>query len=303
MAGYLIDPSVVGAFLTKPYDLKAVWDLVAGQAPAPACVAPPAGPLFYTDSEKQYVLAETDRLYDSQRRTCAVPDNDSKRLVLSAGGPGAGKTTLLEQLLAAGDPLLRGLIFADPDERALKLMTAFIADIDTFGGGAAGLALSYTKWRWASNYISGAVMNRACADGYGILHGTTATSPQTSILYDNAHREGYKATTILVAAPEDVRTESARRRFEEEQTRYTADTAIKGRMFYDRLPMLLEKTDDFRLYWRRAAQDAPVLAAEGRDGTVTVLDAKALSEMEADCAGVAPDLIWEKLAQHYRIAP
>ncbi len=143
-------------------------------------------------------------------------------------------------------------------------------------------------------------MNQACEDGYNVLLGTTATSPAVSILYDNARREGYKVRTIMVTAADDVRTESARRRFEEEGTRYTADTVEKGIMFYQRMPTFFEKSDAFGLYWRHAADQSAVLVADADQGAVKIHEPKILEIVQQDLQKADPRLSWNDLTSSYQ---
>lgn len=126
------------------------------------------------------------------------------------------------------------------------------------------------------------MMNRAAVQGRDILLGTTATSPFMSVLYDNAHALGYESETLIVCAPQEVRLESARRRFEDEGTRYTHDTYEKGVMFYERLPELLKHTHKFRLYWRAKANDGPVLAARGAEGNIVIYDRDAYDAIDCN---------------------
>lgn len=296
MSGFLIDPKIVNEFLDKPYNLKDVWDRVAERGTNVVPV-PDAADKFYSSDERLLVEAELDRLYKQLTQGCTAPQV-RKSFTLSAGAPGAGKSTLLEELLLK-DASLQNAVFSDPDERALKLMGVYKDDIQNFGGDALGLALSYTKWRWASNYISNSIMNRACADQFNVLLGTTATGAAVKFLYDNAHREGYEVTTLIVTAPEDVRVESARRRFEVEQTRFTNDTAEKGHLFYERVPLYFERSNHFKLYWRDAVQGEAVLAATGQGGVVSVHDQSALQSIEEDLQSVRPDLSWDSLSKPY----
>lgn len=294
MSGYFIDPKIVQEFLRKPYDLREVWEKVAGIENLPL-----EAPQHYKPDELAMIDSEVFRLYAEQAENCLKLIRGRKEFTLSAGGPGAGKTMLLEHMVA-NDPSLQNVIFSDPDERALKLMKAYREDIEKFGSGKIGLALAYTKWRWASNYISNTIMNRACEDGHDILLGTTATSPAVSILYDNAKREGYAIRTIMVTAADDVRTESARRRFEEEGTRYTADTVEKGVLFYQRMPTFFEKSDALSLYWRHAADQSAVLVADAVDGDVTIHEPGVLEIVQQDLQKTNPRLSWKNLASSYQ---
>ena len=294
MAGFLIAPDIVQEFLAKPYDLRSVWEEVAGVKNLPL-----EAPRYYTETEAAMADSEVYRLYKVQTENCLKLTRGQKEFTLSAGGPGAGKTQLLEQMVA-NDPALQNVVFSDPDERALKLMQAYKDDIEKFGGGKIGLALAYTKWRWASNYISNTIMNRACEDGYDVLLGTTATSPAVSILYDNAKRENYKVRTIMVTASADVRIESARRRFEEEGTRYTADTVEKGIMFYQRTPTYFEKSDAFSLYWRHAVDQSAVLVADADHGDIKIHDRHALDLVQQDLQKADPRLSWKNLSASYQ---
>ena len=294
MSGYIIDPRIVREFLQKPYDLREIWQKVAGVQNLP-----PEALRHYTMDEVAMVETELDQMYAAQTANCLKLSKGRKEFSLSAGGPGAGKSTLLEQMLV-NDPSLRNVVFSDPDERALKMMKAYNDDIAQGGGSKLALAMSYAKWRWASNYISNSIMNRACADGYDVLLGTTATSPAVSILYDNAKREEYHVRTIIVTASDDVRTESARRRFEDEGTRYTADTVEKGKMFYQRMPTFFEKSDAFSFYWRNAADQSAVLVAEASEGAVQIYDHAALRTIDADMKKADPQLTWKALTRTYQ---
>ena len=295
MSGFFIDPKVVNDFLDKPYNLKEVWNRVSGSNPD--STASYHGDTYYNEAERRLIESELERLYAQLSQNCTV-SGVRKNFTLSAGAPGAGKSTLLEALLLR-DRTLQNAVFSDPDECALKLMHVYQEDIHKFGGGPQGLALSYTKWRWASNYISNSIMNKAGADQFDVLLGTTATGAAVRFLYDNAHREGYEVTTLIVAAPENVRVESARRRFEEEQTRFTNDTAEKGKLFYERAPLYFERSDHFSLYWRDAVQGEPVLAAMGQNGAITIEDREAVKSIERDLQSVRPELSWDGLAKAY----
>lgn len=272
--------------MDKSYNLREAWDKLA--KPPVGVAAPEVGTQTYTDEERAYVQGEVFGLYKQQVDKYRIelnelnakaasegkPSRVNRRFMLSAGAPGAGKTMLLEQLVA-NDKAFKAVMFMDPDERALKLMSRFIEDRRNFAkqfgdDDLVGLALSYTKWRWASNWVSNTMMNRAAEQGRDILLGTTATSPFMGVLYNNAHALGYESHTIIVCAPKEVREESARRRFEVEATRFTNDTDIKGKMFYERLPDLMKHTHKFSLYWRSNASEGAVLAASGVHGAILI---------------------------------
>lgn len=295
MNEFLVDPAIIAGFLDKPYDLRAVWNRVAHETEKPSV----EGPSVYTQEERAYIVAEARRIYEEQTRNLPLPDgNAARQFKLSAGPSGSGKSTLLEYLIK-NDPEMKGLVFCDPDERALKRMPAYYRDITAFGGGAVGLALSYTKWRWGSNWISNTMLNRAGREGRDILLGTTATSPYIHLLYENARRAGYETETLIVCAPEHVCSESSRRRFEEEGRRFTDDDAKgKGRAFYERLPDLLRHTDHLRLYWRDQVDAAPVLAATARNGDIEVHDDAAMHAIEKDLARNA-DIGWDDFLNIY----
>jgi energy-coupling factor transporter ATP-binding protein EcfA2 len=292
LSSYIIDPKVVAEHLTKPYDLKEAWDRANLHGNSPE-----SGQNFYTDKELRAVESELTRIYNELSEGLKPVTSRKKKFFLSAGAPGSGKSTLLENLITK-NKTFQQMVFSDPDERALKLMEVYKNDIEKFGGGLVGLTLAYTKWRWASNYISGTIMNKACEDQYDILHGTTATSPFVSLLYDNAHEENYDITTFIVCAPDDVRVKSAHKRFKVEQTRYTHDTKEKGAMFYERVPTLFKKTDNFKLYWRNAVNAAPVLAATGGHGKIRVMNQEALNDIEKDIKQHV-DLSWNDLNNIY----
>lgn len=301
MSRFLVDPNAVSDFMEKSYNLRAAWDKIA-QTPE-GILPPPADEQIYDAAQRQHIRDEAVRLYDAQVARLGAPSGVKKRFVLSAGAPGAGKTTLLEDLVK-NDAKMKGLLFVDPDERALKLMPSYYADMDKFtqdfNSPLVGLALSYTKWRWGSNWISNTMMNRAADEGRDILLGTTATSPFMSVLYDNAHALGYASDTLIVCAPDAVRQESARRRFEDEGTRFTNDTREKGVAFYERLPTLLAHTQQFNLYWRDDAGGAPVLAAFGKQGRVVVTDGPAMQTLMMDLTQVSEGkLVWRNLMATY----
>jgi predicted ABC-type ATPase len=293
---FLIEPNIVEAFLTQPYNLREAWQMVAD---APNLELPP-GESHYKAHEKALIRAEAVRLYDEQISGNVEPGLAvRKAFKLSAGAPGAGKTKLFEALLR-DEPPLRGFLFVDPDEGALKLMDVYHRDIQKFGGGSVGLALSYTKWRGASNYLSNTMMNRGCDEGRSILLSTTATGPMVAALYTNANKAGYESETLIVCAPEDVRYESVRRRWEEEGTRFTNDAALKGELFYARLPTVMRLTDDFRLYWRGQVEGPPVMAASGKNGKITTHDKNALRAIDSDSAKSKPGLSWAVLKAAYQ---
>ena len=292
MSGYIIDPKVVAEHLSKPYDLRQAWKRANLQGRAPE-----KGQKHYTERELGLIQLELTRIYNELSEGREPVSGRKKKFYLSAGAPGSGKSTLLENLISK-NKTFQEMVFSDPDERALKLMDVYKEDIEKFGGGLIGLTLAYTKWRWASNYISGTIMNKASEDQYDILHGTTATSPFVSLLYDNAHKQDYDITTFIVCAPDEVRVKSAHKRFKVEQTRYTHDTKEKGAMFYERVPTLFNKTDNFKLYWRNAVNAAPVLAATGNHGKVNIVNRKALNAIDHDIKQHS-DTSWNDLKNIY----
>ncbi len=293
MSRFITDPQHVNEYLTKPYNLKEAWDKVGLKGKPPK-----AGNSFYSKKEISLIKGELSRIYNQLTANCIpVPSNQEKHFVLSAGAPGAGKSRLLEDLIRQ-EAHLRNMVFCDPDERALKLMQMYKDDIIRFGGGLNGLTLSYTKWRWASNYISGTIMNKANDNHYNILYGTTGTSPFISKIYDNAHNEGYKTTTIIVSAPDDVRIESTRKRFEVEQNRYIDDAREKGQLFYERISTIFDKTDNFRLYWRDGVDKAPTLATYTKNGMIYEINNVALSKIDDDISNNS-DLSWSIIKNIY----
>ncbi len=293
MSRFIIAPKHVNEYLKRPYNLKEAWDK--------ACLKgkpPKAGDFLYSDKEISLIQGELSRIYNQLTANCTpITSDQTKHFVLSAGAPGAGKSTLLENLLVQ-EPYLRNMVFSDPDERALKLMQLYKRDIEHFGGGLNGSVLSYTKWRWASNYISGTIINKANDNHYNILLGTTGTSPFISTLYDNVHNENYKTTTIIVCAPYDVRIESSRKRFETEKNKHVDDAKEKGKLFYERISTIFDKTNDFMLYWRGEVDNAPTLAAYTKNGIIHKTDTPALSAIDVDFSNNS-NLSWPILENIY----
>lgn len=105
-----------------------------------------------------------------------------------------------------------------------------------------------------------------------------STNPSRWKIYENVRRAGYEIHILIVGASEQVRLESARRRFEVEHSHATspADLIEKGRLFYERLPVYFEKSDRLSVFWRDAADHSTVLAATAEKGQVTIHNADAL---------------------------
>ncbi len=266
---FIVAPQIVDAFLDKPIEMEKEQKLLQG--------VPLDGtekPVLYTLEERGVIQQELSRLFNTLSGGC-VPKQGCKTFTLTAGAPGAGKTTLLNRYQQN-----LGAVYADPDETVLKAMVPYLEDVSK-----TDIFTAYTKWRWASNYISTSLMNMAAERDLDIVHGITATGPAVSTLYENVRRAGYEIHTLIVGASEQVRLESARRRFEVEHSRATspADLIEKGRLFYECLPVYFEKSDRLSVFWRDAADhNSPVLAATAEKGQVTIHNADALRAFNTD---------------------
>lgn len=302
MKRFFVDPEVVEGSLRTPHNLSEAWDEVAkfGESVQLLGEPPESRPMNYTDEEISYIREEAKRLFVQQTNHLPRPSGQLRRFVLSAGAPGAGKTTLLEKLLET-DPAMQGLVFCDPDERALKLMDAYLKDVALYSKTRSEIvatALAYAKWRAASQWISNTMMNRACDEGYNILLGTTATSKFMPVLYGNARNAGYVSETFVVCAPQDVRFKSAFRRSVTEGAKYTTakDIEEKGIEFYERLPDLLRDTDQLQLYWRNQVEAYPSLVATStRRGEINVINQEGLNAIIEDMALVKPGFSFDTL--------
>lgn len=295
MHPFIIAPKIVADSLNRPIALEREWKIAQGQAPDGS-----EATLSYAPQEHDLIHAEADRLYPLLSDHCTKPGTGSKRLILTAGAPGAGKTVLLNQWVQARPADQRG-IYIDPDETILKAMIPYQEDLASGDPVLGTLSGAYGKWRAASNYIAGTLINRACADGYDIVYGTTATSPSIKTFYENAKAAGYETTTLIVAAPEDVRRDSVRIRYELERDRFTpvADVVAKGRMFYERLPLYFDLSDHFQLYWRDQVNLAPKCFAWGSQGRFWIDDKGEMDFFEGDLAVEKTGLDWCKLVTRY----
>ena len=288
---FIIDPKIVASYLDQPFMLEEAWNCATG---ASSCAGESR---TYSVQERDLIRAEADRLYAQLTEGGTLPTTpEGRQFVLTAGAPGAGKTTLLQSWLQAKAPMHHG-VYVDPDETIMKEMDLYRQDINAH----VSLETAYKKWRWASNYIAGTILNRACNDGHDIVYGTTATHPNTGQLYDNIKSSGYEISTLIVAAPADIRQASAQIRFEVEQSRFIPkdDVAAKGKMFYQRLPLYFEKSDHFHLYWRDRVREAPTLVAWGSKGRFHVEDDRAMDMFDGDLVVERTDLDWCKLIARF----
>jgi predicted ABC-type ATPase len=278
MKKFIIDPKIVESYLSQPFALT------AGETKV------------YTGQEKNLIRAESVRLYAQLTDGCTRPAPESRQFVLTAGAPGAGKTTLLHAWLKANAPAHYG-VYVDPDETIMKKMIPFQQDLASHDAVLGTLEGAYRKWRWASNYVAGTILNRACNDGYNIVYGTTATHPNTGNLYSSIKNAGYESLTLIVAAPEDIRQASVRIRFEIENSRFIPeeDVTAKGKMFYQRLPLYFEKSDHFQLYWRDRVEAAPVLVSGGSKGRFHVDNDREMDMFDGDLVVEKTGLDWCKL--------
>lgn len=282
---FIVAPEIVNAFLDKPIEMEKELKSLRGEA-----LNGTEKPFFYSDEERAEIKRELLRLFNTFSAGC-VPGKAAKTFTLTAGAPGAGKTTFLNHYQKN-----LGAVYADPDETVLKAMRPYLEDV-----AKTDIFTAYTKWRWASNYISNRLMNMAAERDLDIVHGTTGTGPAMPILYCNVHNAGYAAHVLIVGASEDVRLESARRRFEIEQSRATspADLIEKGTLFYQRLLVHFEHADRLSVFWRDAVDLAPVLAATAAEGEITVYDADALAAFNADNTRNNATKDWPALVQTY----
>ena len=302
----IFDQSYVNGFLQKPIELEKEIKLARGDALDGSEQA-----LSYTDEECAYIEAEKTRLYEVLKQ--GQPRNQLqkgqiKNFVLTAGGPGSGKTTLInnvydQTLRARKDMQMSGVsIYIDPDETILKNMVRYQQDLGD--QSPENQVAAYTKWRWASNYISHSLMNRACDDGFDIFYGTTGTSPAMLDLYDKIHAQGYEITVLVVAAPDAVRVESSHKRHAEKRDRFTPekDVVEKGKMAYASIANHFLKADSLAVHWRDQVDASPVLAAVLVRGRCAVHDRAAIDALNADFARVAKGPLWDDLVRIAREA-
>lgn len=289
MAGFIFDPEFVSRILTQPIELEKEWKQRRGLP-----MTHQEKKAFYSPQELFLIEQESDRLYEMLSSGCVAEARD---FTLSAGGPGSGKTTFLNDWVTMMTPS----VYADPDETVLKNMVMYLDDLNANQYGDDTLAMAYTKWRPASQYICNTIINRAAADGFNITYGTTATGPAIKDIFDAVHQAGYKTNILIFSAPEAVRLESAQlRQIQDESRSITAtDLVEKGKTFYGRLPVYFEKAMSFSLYFRAQADSASSLLAQGQNGYVSVRDEKGLAVCLADIQKHNPGFEWDTMVAAY----
>jgi len=293
----IVPAEIVEGFLEKSYAIDASVKQSMGITPSGD-----ESQESYSDAEKEHLKSEVERLYQKQAKklTAAFSGRNSKKgkkFYITAGGPGSGKTTLLRRKLAEGD--IKG-VYVDPDELLLE-MTRFKSMLKADPQSDVMRVAAYTKWRWGSNYVSNAVMNRAASEGRNIALGITATSPAMPKMYENIKKAGYHITTVICHAPEDVRWQSAEKRFETER-RYIPkqDFLDKGnKMFPDRVGEYFQYSDEVSLYWRDGLEKDAVLAVEAKDGKVTIHNQDALDAFLDELASHGKAVNWKKCVKSY----
>tara|TARA_Y100001001_G_scaffold161941_1_gene187414 strand:+ start:469 stop:1584 length:1116 start_codon:yes stop_codon:yes gene_type:complete len=201
--------------------------------------------------------------------------------IMSAGSPGAGKTTLLEEEIKkrfrSVPSYYGGIIYIDPDEPVLMQMPQYKRSLqralkavergaspelnemlEKYGVSDDLFAkfVAYTKWRWASNYISNSFMNRAAEGRYNIAHGTTATSLGARSLLDNVADQGYKVEVLMVDADMELKQASNQIRMDLPNGKYVPDYDVvnKAAALKDNIPYLFNLAartgGKIDLFWR-----------------------------------------------------
>ena len=225
----------------------------------------------YSTEEKESI--EEDR--ENITRLCfrhQKPAEGRPVYVATAGAPGASKSTILETWLRTHPDF----VYADPDPRALRLMThTYLQSLTYYDISQASYDISqaspyqellqsaYDKWRPASNYIACTILNSAFEKGFNIAHGTTSTAREVSGLYERLKKKGYKIILLLCGSTDQNRLNAGRHRA---QTRFfiqssDADVINKGKMFPERFPVYFHYADEIHFYWTEDFQKGSVEAA------------------------------------------
>ena len=235
--------------------------------------------------------------------------------IATAGGPCSGKSTELDFELASGrDKRYAQAVLIDPDRYTMPYMFVY-QDLLSAGtkanlGAAEAAKVAYDRARPGSNIIASLNLNEATSKMYSVAHGTTGTAPTFGpVTLKKLGDMGYERKLLLVAAPDDVRTQAGQKRIEKE-AHYQVDPTDfveKGKAFPQRHADYFTHGDHVVLLWKPELEKPAVRAAEYKDGQRHTLDQAAFDSYVAKYSNDSAALLdkgiilpaWAQLEQTY----
>ena len=236
----------------------------------------------YTEEEKTAIQKDLAVV----KSVCFPTHLEAKKhpvYLATAGSPGTRKSTILEKFLH-NNAAYTDCVYLDPDTRTLKYMvhTYISRSLSPYVVAETGdynlvVKNGYEKWRGASLYISGMLIEEVLGHQADFAHGTTLTGDVVSSLLQKLKEKGYEITLLLCSATDDFRVASVR--YRNEVTRFyqssPEDILSKGKLFPQRLKTYFTYADKLYFYWSDALSETERLAATYDRGKLRVQDMEA----------------------------
>ncbi|MCI0381881.1 MAG: zeta toxin family protein [Chlamydiae bacterium] len=174
----------------------------------------------------------------------------------TAGAPGAGKTKILGEVQKD-----TGFPYLCYDNVGLKNMRIYNKKIEHSDGSKEAHLQIYNYCRPGANAFTEILKAHFIKQQISVLFDSTSTSPHIGTFFDFLKKQGYRIEIIYVAAPDDVRWESIKKRDKEFVQTTEQDIVEKGKLLPQRIPDYLKYADKIDLYYRGKVDNPAVLTA------------------------------------------
>jgi hypothetical protein len=318
----IFHPGIIDGFLDTPIRLehieitmaalaKEVPDAVYDEKKARGWLEIPDGKVnrAYTPREKERIIDAEIRDVGLALTEDVLPRGDGRpEMAITFGSHGTGKTWLAYTL--AGDTS----VMVDIQE-VQQHLGLYQDAMKRYGNeGILGAVTAQAYGHWAASYVGKKMVNDLLPD-YDVIYSSTGTYDSVLSLYDRAEATGVSMPLHMIVAPEAVRTESARKRWEGPEALRAESTRKRWEgPEGDRMPMprsqVIEQNQKFgrmiqphfaraataSLYWRDEVDAAPQEIATARGGHVLPfrLTKEAQKAMSAEIRSYKPDFDWQK---------
>lgn len=211
----------------------------------------------YSEQEKSSIRMDLKHIEDLAFDAKKPSPEKARLYIATVGAPGASKSTILENYLEKHYEIAKACVYMDPDQRALKFMTATYWQSMTCGRISKSplyqdcARAAYEKWRGASNYIANTLLNKAYTQGFSIAHGTTSQSPQVVDLYKKLRQKDYKIVLLMCMSDAENRALAVKQREEKQgfvQSTQT-DFVEKEKAILKNMPNYFQYADVIHVYW------------------------------------------------------